>query len=618
MTCVADGWSLPLAALAYALFTLLAVVGPAIGLLRVLRLRLDPAIVIPLGLALCAGAYWLSLVLAASWLFPLAMLALDATLLFRARGPWRLAEGPGLRGAIAPLCAFLALFALTQYPLNRCLPDGSFALDPLERVDTAFHVAVTWELANGYPPQVPGLAGVRLGYHFGPHLVRAAALRFAGVHPYDALTRFDLTLWAVALVLALRTATWALGAPRAAIALVAWTPLVADLSFVFARHADVTWWTELLGSNLLLALFFTNSLIPALALALGLLVCLKRASDDGTHTWLLVGSLLGLALPSFKIFLAAQLLLGLAVAFICTGRRRDTALIALPCLAATVALAWGPGVHLARVTLEPLGAAQVLRAALGLAPAGGLTLAAWGVVWTVTALGLRLVGLPRALRALRESPSACALGVMALCGWPLRWLLHVTADGKFDEAVYFSVSSGALLWIFMACELASLSARSRRPALVGALAAALCLPTSVQFLAGRAQVAAERVPPGVLAAMSRLAQITRPGEVVLQTSFSRWPPPPVVFVGRRVAYTEFMPYMEQFAPPEVLSERLRQVRRFFKTRDVDEARAVAEGLGARYVCVFGRAPAEETLELLEPVFESPDARLYRLPAPDGK
>ena len=34
---------------------------------------------------------------------------------------------------------------------------------------------LTWELTLGYPPQVPGLSGFEFRYHFGSHLVRAAA-----------------------------------------------------------------------------------------------------------------------------------------------------------------------------------------------------------------------------------------------------------------------------------------------------------------------------------------------------------------------------------------------------------------------------------------------------------
>ena len=88
---------------------------------------------------------------------------------------------------------------------------GEFLLDNLVPYDTAFHVGLTRELTLGYPPQVPGVSGFRLGYHLGPDLVRAAALRWAAVDPYDSINRFDVTLGAIALILALRAMTRAAG-----------------------------------------------------------------------------------------------------------------------------------------------------------------------------------------------------------------------------------------------------------------------------------------------------------------------------------------------------------------------------------------------------------------------
>jgi hypothetical protein len=330
------------------------------------------------------------------------------------------------------------------------------------------------------------------------------------------------------------------------------------------------------------------------------------------RAWLVVGCVLGLVLPTFKIFPAAQLLLGLGVAFLLTKARRETLLLALPCLAVTAALALGHASAPTERLLQPFGPAQALRVALGLGPAQGLALLAWGALWTLAALGLRVCGLGAAVRALWASPWASVLATMALCGWPVRWLLRLNVDGNADEASYFTVASGALLWLFAAWALVEWARRWRRPVLVGVVAAALGLPTTVQFLEGRLATPFERIPSGVPAAMSALARLSTPGEPVLQTTYSRWPPPPMVFIGRRLPFTEYMFYLNQFAPPELRAARQRLVRRFFKTRDPAEARAIAASLGVRYVVVYGRAPREEVQGLLEPVFQSADASLYRL------
>ena len=56
-------------------FAVLAVVGPGVAFQRLLRLRVDPALVLPLGLAACSGACWLAAVTGLSWLGPAAGLA---------------------------------------------------------------------------------------------------------------------------------------------------------------------------------------------------------------------------------------------------------------------------------------------------------------------------------------------------------------------------------------------------------------------------------------------------------------------------------------------------------------------------------------------------------------
>jgi len=155
-----------LASLRFAAFAALAVLGPGIGLQRLARLRWDPALVIPLGLLWCGGAWWLSLVARAPWLFPLAALVACLPLLRRGlagpRGPWPLAPRGASRRSRA------------RGPPGRDAVPGEprgagreLLLDVGEHVDTAVHVGVTWELVAGYPPQVPGLAGVPMRYHRG-------------------------------------------------------------------------------------------------------------------------------------------------------------------------------------------------------------------------------------------------------------------------------------------------------------------------------------------------------------------------------------------------------------------------------------------------------------------
>src|SRR5689334_3982434 len=80
-------------------FVVLALVGPGLAWQRRLGVRVDPALVLPLGFVHVAGFYWLALVAGQPWIFPASTLLLDVTLLLPVRDR-ALAPGPGLRGAL--------------------------------------------------------------------------------------------------------------------------------------------------------------------------------------------------------------------------------------------------------------------------------------------------------------------------------------------------------------------------------------------------------------------------------------------------------------------------------------------------------------------------------------
>lgn len=613
---LADGSSGLLAVASYLAFALVSVVGPGIAIQRWLRVRIDPALVLPLGLAYAAAASWVGLASGRGWAFPLLVIGVCLGLGLRGR-EWAFAEGPTLRGAGPPLLAIVAVLAVVQYPLNRRTSTGDFRLDDLERIDTAFHVGVTWELIDGYPPQVPGLSGVPLSYHVGPHLIRAEAYKWAGTHPYDALCRFDVTLWALALVLALRGAARAIGAGPFAVALAGWTPLATDFSFVLGwLDPRVHWWTELLRGNLLVSLVFANSVVPALAMAAGVVIAFERFRAGGERGWLVAAAILAAAVPFFKVFLAGQLLLGLAVALLLGAAWRPIVGIAAPCLGAVGILASGHGSRIVQVIAAPLGPVALTREMLSWPPASGAALAAWTLPWLLASLGLRVLGLPPALRALRgRIAPRVVLSVMALSGWPLSLLFRVTADGVFDEGVYFTVQSGVLLWIFAASAVASFGTDGTRRYLVCAASAALALPTTVELVHGKAMSVPDLVPARVLDAMAALQQDSRPGDVVLMRPFSRFPPPPIVFIGRRVAFTRYMPYMTQFASEGEIRARESAVREFFRTEDPAVAFRIARGLGARYVYLYGpQTLAPPVAAKLDPIYAEGGTRLYRVPA----
>jgi hypothetical protein len=522
----------------------------------------------------------------------------------------------------------VALLAVTQYRWNRLDASrldasGDFLLDPLVTSDSAFHVGLTRELVIGHPPQVPGVAGFPLGYHLGTDLVRAAALRWAGTDPWDSLTRLDVTLWALALALALRALAARLGAPLLAAALVPWTLLLTDFSFVFAANPQAHWWTDLLRGNVLLSLAYANPVVPALALVAAALLSLSRFEETRERGHLALAALQAAAVPFFKVFLGAHLLLGLGVAWLLARRapRGPVLLVALPCAAATAALAFGEGGDTVTVVLAPLDLARVTRETLGLLPLGGAAFLGWTALWLAASLGLRLLALPEAVRALRRSAAASALGAVALAGWPLGLLFRVSAPEVFpgqkvvNDAAYLVEQSGPLLWLFAANALAALATTPVRRAAALVAALLLATPATWQYAIKKATTPPDRLPAPMVRAVRALERVSRPGDVVLQRPGARYPPAPVILAGRRVPYERFTPYLTQFASRRDLEARHETVYRFFRTTSREEALAIARSLGASFVALYGHDRVRfDTTGLLQPIHEEEEARVYRIVA----
>jgi hypothetical protein len=524
----------------------------------------------------------------------------------------------------------LVLLAPAQWRGNRPAADGGFLLDPMG--DQPLHAGLAWELTLAHP-QVPGLAGVPLSYHVGADLVRAAALQWVGVRPYAPLNREEPVLWALALMLALASFTRRLGAPPLAVALVPFTVLMTDFSWLCAPIPGLTWWSDVFRGNVLISMAFANPVVPALALALGALLALARHGAGEGRGWLVLAALQAAAVPWFKVFLGAQLAAGLLVAGALALRRRAGAArdngaawvplgLGVLTAASTLPLVLGGTGEQVEVAVAPLRLVAGSLRQLGLEPGlAGVALAT--VPWLVVSLGLRLAGLRDAFRALADGPVSAAAAAVALAGWPLALLLHVAArdvEGRElpSATIYFVEQSGVVLWVFAAAALARGAARTRRPALTLAALALLSAPSTVEFALRKARVAPDPVPAAAVRALEAIARDGRPGDVVLQRPGGRYPPLPVVLEGRRVVYERFTPYLTQFAPRAELQRRHAALFRFFRTTDAAEAAGLAREFGARYLCLYGTDRVRfDTAALLVPLHEEDGARAYRIATAAG-
>ncbi|HXY40826.1 MAG TPA: hypothetical protein VEQ10_14235, partial [Vicinamibacteria bacterium] len=472
-------------------FAVLALLGPGLGLQRLLRPRVDPALALPLGAAWAALAYAVSLAVGAAWFFP-ALVAAGALPLVA--GLRLVEDGPRWRPLVPPALALVALLAVTQYGGNRYAADGSFRLDPMG--DQPLHAGIAWELTIGWPPQVPGLAGVPLRYHVGADLVRAAAVRWAEATPYGLLNRFEPTLWALGLMLAAAALVGRIGGGPLAQALAAWSVLACDLSFLWAPLRHAWWWSDVFRGNLLISLAFTNPVVPGLMLTAGALVAASRFEAGEGRGWLALAAAQAAAVPVFKVFLGAQLGLALGVAAVALvmrtrdraglGRAAPALVLALAALPGVAWLAGGTGGEQIEVLLAPLHMVRDSLGNLGYDEVSSGLLAAAALPWLAVSLGLRVLGLGPAVSAVRRGGTAAATAAaLALSGWPLGLLFHAAAhdtDGRPlpSAAIYFVEQSGAVLWLFTALALAARAGGRRRFAVLAA-AAACAFPSTLEF-----------------------------------------------------------------------------------------------------------------------------------------
>lgn len=599
--------------LAFVAFVAFAIVVPGIQIHRRLGIAVDPALVLPAGFVFAAAAYALAAVSGLAWLFPIACAAvgLDLVLLRRPFGP---SPGPRLRGAAVPIAAIVVLFALTEYRQNRRDTDGSFIVDRVDPEDQTFHVGLTFELSHSYPPQVPGLGGYALDYHLGWPLVRAAAVRWTGLTPYDLMNRWDLTLMAIALVLVVRSVTALLGGTSLAIALAPWTLVLCGYSWVWAAP-QIEWWFTLFPGELLPHLFHANTVIPALTIGLGAVVCAHRAAE-GKRGYEIFAFLLALATPFFKIFVAGQLLLAAAVAFVITRHHRALLTLLAPM---TLSIAWlvlseggGARTMIGFERFEPIWQTR-----LKLMHYSG-SAAAFAFAWILLSLGPRLLGvlaLGRALAARTLGPTV--LATFAAVGWPLSLFVQIRTAEPYprpaaNDALYFMDQSGPLLWVFAVIAVTAWRWRLARAA--AAVAGGLGFVSTAQFVAHKRELEPNRIPPGIVRGIDALRAASRPGDVVLQTPApKRYPPPALVLAPLRMPYTAYIPYLTQFAPRTSLDERRRQVHRFFVTASASEAGEIARALGARFVCLYGSErlmfPVDE---VLRPVYAEENVHVYEL------
>ncbi len=145
------------------------------------------------------------------------------------------------------------------------------------------------------------------------------------------------------------------------------------------------------------------------------------------------------------------------------------------------------------------------------------------------------------------------------------------------------------------------------------MAAALTLPSTIEFLWRRWGMRPDELSPAVMGGIRTVAEHGQRGDVVLQRPGWARPALPVILAGRRVVLESYTPYLTQFAPVSELRRRRRLLGELFRAESEQAARALSKDLGASFLCLYGsQSFAFDTSAWLRPLYLHEEIRVYRI------
>ena len=450
------------------------------------------------------------------------------------------ADGPSLRGALPP---FLAVPASSRSPSTGAtgwMRPATFFSTPGDlrlRLPRRAHARAR----DRAPPQVPGVSGFPLGYHLGTDLVSAAALRWAGTDPWDSLTRLDVTLWA-------SVSSWPCGpSPRRLGA-----PPLASRSRLGPSSSRISPSSlpgtrrptggpiSCAGTSCSRSPTRTRSSRPSASSSAPSSRCraCRRRTPAGTSP---SPPSRPPRCPSSRSFWAPTCSSGWASRGSWPAGRPVGRSCSPPSLRlATAALALGQGGRTVRSSwprsISPASRERpwASRRSRGVA-------CRVGTAWLSARSACGSSRCPRPFaRSGARPPLACS-GAIALAGWPLGLLFRVSApevlgrpEGRQRRGLPRRAIGAAPLGLRRHRPGAA-APRRRRGARPRSAPACSSPPLHVQFAAKKAQTPPDRLPAAMVRAAQALERVSRPGDVVMQRPGARYPPAPVVLVGRRGA-----------------------------------------------------------------------------------
>jgi hypothetical protein len=590
-----------------------------------------------LGGPLAASAHAASLLLSWAPLYWVIVLGLDAAAWFVVRRS-TIASGFSSRARrflLVWVSVLLAAYLGTTGRLYRLDGEGNLLLDRALQRDALFHVGVSRSLETDYPPSLLSVSGLAIGYHVGYHLQTAAWSRHFGIDAFDGLIRlgscFEITLLVLTTFMLARRFTRSEQGQLLATVLV----LCAGFGGLAFFRPSVDWWSLVFMDPTLVSVFLLNPLLPAIPLAFLALALGSDFIDTGKRGPLLASALAVAFLLAVKMFLGAQLLLGLGLAAIWERQRRRTrflfatvTLASAPLLAHTLLAARSSNtsvglrpLEIVRYSMEKLDwdtAARSLASFGRFEPGSlGVVLAAFAL-WLVGFLGLRALALPGLLSSLRGKRTlerVMALAVVVGFGAALVFrIAPAESEGLSrleaqNDIVWFAAQGGILLWFWVARYLENLKWTPLVPVILF-----LALPATVQHFAYAASLEPDRIGSHRVRAAREARRQSSPDSIWIDP-LDRSRPSLLPYVsGRAVVYDPYVGYDYMFVSQHEIDFRHHAVAQFWASEDTGYLDWFVEHFRVDFIWEEGRLVSSVIRPRLDELYgdEASEIRLSRI------
>jgi hypothetical protein len=628
-----SAWSFPRFLLAIVMLIYL----PGKLLVDIFALQMKPledlTLSLILGMTTSTLLFWISAFIPVPNLFLLWPLAAATVWLYRRKRKWREICRLHLSLDVSYILLFglimvslVPLAVLPMYYRNLDVLSNGTMTFFVQLQDVNLHLPIAQELTHSIPPQIPFFAGHTLNYHLGMDLLVAMLSNSTGLSILDLTVRFMPTFFLMTTILAVFCFSRALLHSRYAAVLATFLVIFGeDFSFVpgLLLNSHGVWSTEFFRIPTIVSLYSSNSMLPALGILFGGLLCLARFHKEKRKTWLFLTAFLFAVAIEFKVFTTMHVLIALAIAScIYLLLFRDPRFIKVLVLTALLAFPFVLYIWLGNqaggriwVRLDPLTSyIPKALASFGLLDTpvgyhtntflngGIITLKGFMALFLVVlpvyllgSLGTRAIGIPAALKTLftpRAETGVRFFLALFICLGPLITLIGKVTPLEYPDSynniVWFYVQSKYVFWVFVVEAVwRFLRGRPRFwQALILCVLLGLSLPSTIQFFGYRMSASLNVLNKRELSLIDFLKQNCVDGDIVMsRKKIAR------VIVAMTTCRVTLLPlYTDFFVSHDSLTQRQRDMRTFWRDWNSKKIRVdILEQYNVNYLVIDKRS-----------------------------